>query len=122
MALAFLCLRFRFLFCLFRSPFFGWSSSCFSLVWLVDDPSASANSPYCATIVTGSGKTDQLAQAIIFAIYIADDRAKNCLRLDMLSVHIPCSMPELCALETRSCKTAVMRNAHSKIAKLGKVR
>ncbi len=40
----------------------------------------------------------------------------------MLSVHIPHSMPELCALETRSCKTAVLRNAHhSKIAKLGKV-
>ncbi len=57
--------------------------------------------------VTGSGKTDQLAQAIIFAIYIPDDRAKNCLRIDMLSVHIPHSMPELCALETRSCKTAV---------------
>ncbi len=33
--------------------------------------------------MTGSGKTDQLAQAIIFAIYIADDRAKNCLRIDM---------------------------------------
>ena len=73
--------------------------------------------------VTGSGKTDQLlAQAIIFAIYIPDDRAKNCLRIDMLSLHIPCSMPELCVLETQSCKTAVLRNAHSKIAKLGKVR
>ena len=67
-------------------------------------------------------KTDQLAQAIIFAIYIQDDRAKNCLRIDMLSLHIACSMPELCALETRSCKTAVLKNAHSKIAKLGKVR
>ena len=72
--------------------------------------------------VTGSGKTDQLAQAIIFAIYIPDDRAKNCLRIDVLSLHISRSMPELCALETRSCKTAVLRNAHSKIAKLGKVR
>ncbi len=48
-------------------------------------------------------------------------RVKNCLRIDMLSVHIPRSMTELCALETRSCKTAVLRNAHSKIAKLGKV-
>ena len=67
-------------------------------------------------------KTDQLAQAIICAIYIPDDRAKNCLRIDVLSLHIPCSMPELCALETRSCKTAVLRNAHLKIAKLGKVR
>ncbi len=72
--------------------------------------------------VTGSGKTDQLAQAIIFAIYIPDDRAKNCLCIDVLSLHISRSMPELCALETRSCKTAVLRNAHSKIAKLGKVR
>ncbi len=51
-----------------------------------------------------------------------DLRAKNCLRIDVLSLHISCSMPELCALETRSCKTAVLRNAHSKIAKLGKVR
>ena len=50
--------------------------------------------------MTGSGKTDQLAQAIIFAIYIPDDRAKNCLRIDVLSLHIPRSMPELCALET----------------------
>ena len=72
--------------------------------------------------MTGSGKTDQLAQAIIFAIYIPDDRAKNCLRIDMLSLHTPLSIPELCALETRSCKSAVLRNAHSKIAKLGKVR
>ncbi len=67
-------------------------------------------------------KTDQLAQAIICAIYIPDDRAKNCLRIDVLSVHIPRSMPELCTLETRGCKTAVLRNAHLKIAKLGKVR
>ncbi len=35
----------------------------------------------------------------------------------MLSVHIPRSMPELCALETQSCKTAVLRNAHSKVKK-----
>ncbi len=41
-------------------------------------------------------------------------RAKNCLRIDMLSVHILRSMPELCSLETQSCKTAVVRNAHSK--------
>ena len=72
--------------------------------------------------VTGSGKRAKVAQAIIFAIYIPDDRAKNCLRIDIVSVHIPRSIPELCALETRSCKTAVLRNAHSKIAKLGKVR
>ncbi len=42
-----------------------------------------------------SGKTDQLAQAIIFAIYIPDDRAKKCLRSTYL---VPCR-----ALETRSC-------------------
>ena len=72
--------------------------------------------------MTGSGKTDQLAQAIKFVIYIPDDRAKNCLRIDMLSVQISRSMPELCVLETRSCKSAVLRNAHPKIAKLGKVR
>ena len=47
--------------------------------------------------------------AIIFAICIPDDRAKNYLRNDMLSVHTPRSMPELCDLETRSCKTAVLR-------------
>ncbi len=28
----------------------------------------------------------------------------DCLRIDMLSVHIPRFMPELCALETRSCE------------------
>ncbi len=44
-----------------------------------------------------------LAQAMIFAMYIPDDRAKNCLRIDMLSVRIPRSMHELWALETQSC-------------------
>ncbi len=74
--------------------------------------------------VTGSGKRDILAQAMIFAIYIPDDRAKNCLRIDTLSVHIPRFMPELWALETRSCEihVAVMRKRPLKIAKLGKVR
>ena len=40
----------------------------------------------------------------------------------MLSLHIPLFMPELCALETQSSEIAVLRNAHLKIAKLGKVR
>ncbi len=40
--------------------------------------------------------------------------AKNCLCILF--------MPELCALETQSFEIAVLRNAHLKIAKLGKVR
>ena len=60
--------------------------------------------------MTGSGKK---AQA---------DRAKNCLCIDTLSLHIPLFIPELCALETQSSEIAILRNAHLKIAKLGKVR
>ncbi len=56
---------------------------------------------YFSAIGDRPGKRAQLAQAIIFAIYIPDDRTKNCLPIDMLSVHISRSMPELCAEEVR---------------------
>ncbi len=60
--------------------------------------------------MTGSGKRAQFAQAKIFAIYISDDRAKNRLRNGMLSVHIPRSVSELWAFETRSWEIVGVRN------------
>ncbi len=61
--------------------------------------------------VTGSGKTRLLEQAKILVINVPNDRAKNRLRND--SVHIPSSIPELCALETQK---EVLRKRPSKIA------
>ncbi len=46
--------------------------------------------------MTGSGKTRLLEQAKIWVINVPNDRAKNRLRNDMLSVHIPSFIPELC--------------------------
>ncbi len=70
-----------------------------------------------ALFVTGSGKTRLLEQAKILVINVPNDRAKNRLRNDMLiSVHIPSSIPELCALETRSREKEVLRKRPSKIA------
>ncbi len=37
-------------------------------------------------------------------IDVPNDRTKHCLRNDMLSVRIPSFIPELCALEIRSCE------------------
>ena len=54
--------------------------------------------------MTGSGKTRLLEQAKMLVINVPNDRAKNRLRNDMLSVHIPSFIPELCALEIRSCE------------------
>ncbi len=50
--------------------------------------------------VTGSGKTRHLEQTKISLINVPNDRAEHCLHNDMLSVHIPGFIPELCALET----------------------
>ena len=52
------------------------------------------------TFVTGSGKTRLLEQTKILVINVPSDRAEHCLHNDMLSVHIPSFIPELCALET----------------------
>ncbi len=68
--------------------------------------------------MTGSGKTKLLEPAKILVINVPNDRAKHRLRNDMLSVHIPSFIPELCALETRSYE--VLRKRPSKIAQLGK--
>ena len=54
--------------------------------------------------VTGSRKTRLLEQTKILVINVPSDRAEHCLHNDMLSVHIPSFIPELCALETRSRK------------------
>ena len=54
--------------------------------------------------VTGSRKTRLLEQTKILVINVPSDRAEHCLHNDMLSVHIPSYIPELCALETRSRK------------------
>ena len=56
------------------------------------------------TYVTGSRKTRLLEQTKILVINVPSDRAEHCLHNDMLSVHIPSFIPELCALETRSRK------------------
>ncbi len=66
--------------------------------------------------VTGSGKTRLLEQAKILVINVPTDRAKNRLHNDMLSVHIPSFIPELCALETQSREKEVLRKRPSKIA------
>ncbi len=50
--------------------------------------------------VTGSGQTRLLEQTKILVINVPSDRAEHCLHNDMLSVHIPSFIPELCALET----------------------
>ena len=57
-----------------------------------------------AIAVTGSRKTRLLEQTKILVINVPSDRAEHCLHNDMLSVHIPSFIPELCALETRSRK------------------
>ncbi len=63
-----------------------------------------------------SGKTRLLEQAKMLVINVPTDRAKNRLHNDMLNVHIPSFIPELCALETRSREKEVLRKRPSKIA------
>ena len=93
-----------------------WCDQCFS-TWSIftGQPVNNYNHPVCI-YVTGSGKTDQLAQAII---YIPDDRANNCLRIDMLCLVCTYLVPCL-SYDSKLCP--LKDNAHSKIAKLGKVR
>ena len=67
-------------------------------------------------------ETTLLEQAKILMINVPNDRAEHRLHKDMLSVHIPSSIPELCALETRSRKMLYREKRLSKIAQLGKIR
>ncbi len=54
--------------------------------------------------VTGSWKTKLLEQAKMLVINVPIDRTEHRLHNDILSVHIPGFIPELCALETQSRK------------------
>ena len=65
--------------------------------------------------VTGSGKTRLLEQTKMLVINVPNDRAEHCLHNDMLSVHIPNFIPELCALETRSRKCSIEKNGFQRL-------
>ncbi len=65
--------------------------------------------------MTGSGKTRLLEQAKILVINISNDRTEHRLDNDMLSVYIPSFIPELCALETRSRKCSIEKNASQRL-------